>query len=55
MRSKYISEELLYSNVFRRIEEFLQVVENDDYCAHLWHFKIFLRLAFINWDIFEHY
>ena len=34
-RSKYISEALLYFNVFKQHEAFLQVVENDDYCAAL--------------------
>jgi len=46
MRSKYISEALLYSNVFGRHKRVLQVVENDDYYAHLWHFnKNFLRFS----------
>ena len=32
----------------------LQVVENNDYCAHLWHYnKIFLSLAFINCTLLE--
>ena len=45
IKSKYISEVLLYSNVFGRYEEFLKVVENDDYCAHLWHFNRIFFLA----------